>query len=224
MQAEQNTFTEDSEDDSPAQEERLQVFGASLAKLRDEWTRARAASGWDRRVTQDLDQYHMRDAATRMAASMMDSVQQGFPVLARNAAPTRSTVFVGITRQKTNAGEARLSDILLPTDDRNYGIQPTPDPQGSRAMKDESQLIDPATGQPVYVDENGDVVDDPARGKPLTKKQVAIASEQLAKKAAEAMQRTIDDQLVECDYNAEARKVIHEIGRASCRERVSSPV
>ena len=35
----------------------------------------------------------------------------------------RSRVFVGMTRAKTNAWASRLSDMLFPTDDRNWGIR-----------------------------------------------------------------------------------------------------
>lgn len=200
-------------DDSQAVAERtdkLQLLGKTLAATRDDWIRARAATGWDRRASEDLDQYHGIDAANRMSSQMMDSVYQGFPVTTRNANPTRSTVFVGVTRQKTNAAEARLTDILLPTDDKNWGIQPTPDPEGARAMEEDGALIDPATGQPVLFDEEGNVTDDPQIGKPARKKDVALASQRAAAQAAKAMQQEIDDQLVECDYNSELRKMIHD--------------
>lgn len=200
-------------EDSQAVDERadkLQLLGTTLAATRDDWIRARASTGWDRRASEDLDQYHGIDAANRMASQMMDSVYQGFPVTTRNANPTRSTVFVGVTRQKTNAAEARLIDILLPTDDKNWGIQPTPDPEGARAMEEDGQLVDPTTGQPVLFDEEGNVTDDPQLGKPAMKREVALASQRAAAKAAEAMQQEIDDQLVECDYNSELRKMIHD--------------
>lgn len=192
-----------------ARDERLQAFGSSLAATRDKWITARAASGWDKRITQDLDQYHGKDPATRMAASMMESVYQGYPVTVREAAPTRSTVFVGITRQKTNTAEARLADILLPTDDKNWGIQPTPDPECAIALQSDETVIDPITGQPILFDKEGNVTTDPNEGRPAKKKQVAMAVQQLAGKAAEAMQNEIDDQLVECDYNGELRKMLH---------------
>lgn len=195
-------------DDSPAdpgaiaesQNERLQTFGSTLSATRDKWIRARASSGWDKRAQRDIDQYHGLDYAARMAANMMESVEQGFPVTTHHALAHRSTIFVGITRQKTNAGEARLSDIVLPTDDRNWGITPTPDPELARALKDGGALVDPATGAPVAGDD----------GKPLMKKDIAKATQELAKKAAEAMQNEIEDQLNECDYNSEVRKVIHD--------------
>lgn len=193
-----------------AKDERLQSFGSSLSATRDKWIRARAASGWDKRVAAEIDQYHEKDAANRMGANMMDSVEAGYPITTNSAKPNRSTVFVGITRQKTNASEARLSDILLPTDDRNWGIQGTPDPECAQAIEDHDVLIEPSTGKPVLFDAKGNVTLDPAQGKPATKSTVAKASQWIAYKAAQAMQTQIDDQLVECDYNAEVRKMLHD--------------
>lgn len=114
--------------DSEKVAEKLQMFGASLAKRRAEWVRARAAAGHDKRWAEDLDQYNGKDATNRAASQMMTSVEQGFPVTTQNAKPSRSTVFVQVTRQKTNALAAREGDILLPTDERNFGIAPTPVP------------------------------------------------------------------------------------------------
>lgn len=207
-------FPPDQKTDDPVvaavdREERLQSFGATLAGVRDRWIRARAATGWDKRVAADIDRYHSKDAANKMAANMMESVEQGYPVTSHEARPHRSTLFVGITRQKTNAAEARLSDILLPTDDRNWGIQPTPDPEAATAMEDNDTLVDPVTGQQVLVDDDGNVATAEEGGKPLTKKKVAQASQWIATKAALAMQAEIDDQLVEGDYNSEVRKMLH---------------
>lgn len=205
--------TQDNQDPAAAalaQEERLQAFGMSLAATRDKWIRARASTGWDKRVAQDIDQYHGKDAANKMGAHMMESVEQGYPITSRNAKPNRSTVFVGITRQKANAAEARLADILLPTDDRNWGLQPTPDADAARALEDDGMLVDPATGQPVLFDARGNVVTDPQLGQPVPKSKIAQASQWAAYKAAQAMQKEIDDQLVECDYNSEVRKMLHD--------------
>ena len=109
-------------------EEKLQAFGHAMAQQRDEWIRSRYSYGVDKRWLEDEDQYNARDNVNKAASQMMTSVEQGYPVTTQHAKPHRSTVFIGMTRQKTNAAEARLADILLPTDDRNWGIQPTPDP------------------------------------------------------------------------------------------------
>lgn len=180
--------------------DRLQRFGASLAKQRDEWVRARAATGVDKRWAEDLDQYHARDSANRAAAQMMTSVEQGYPVTANGAQATRSTVYISLTRQKTNAAESRLADILLPTDDRNWGIQPTPDHRLSAQMQDERPAIDPASGQPMT----------DRQGQPLRRRDIAAQIQDMARRRAEGMQNRIDDQLTECDYNGELRKMIHD--------------
>lgn len=180
-------------------EERLQAFGHGLAKQRDEWVRDRYSSGVDKRWLEDLDQYNSKDNVNRAASQMMTSVEQGYPVTTQHAKPTRSTVFIGMTRQKTNAAEARVADILLPTDDRNWGIQPTPEPVLMGMTKDDNPALDPRTGQQVIGRD----------GKPARKKDVARAVMELARRKADAMQREIDDQLTECDYNGELRKVIH---------------
>lgn len=182
-------------------QERLQAFGHSLGKQRDEWIRSRYSYGVDKRWLEDEDQYNAKDNVNRAASQMMTSVEQGYPVTTQHAKPHRSTVFIGMTRQKTNAAEARLADILLPTDDRNWGIQPTPQPKVMAMAKDESIAGDKYTGQPMV---------DPATGETLRVKDVAHAAMELARKKAKAMQTEIEDQLVECDYNGELRKVIHD--------------
>jgi hypothetical protein len=108
--------------------ERLQIVSAGLASRRNEWITSRAAQGHDQRWSEDVAQYNGRDYTARLGSQMMDSVQQGYPVTQHGATQTRSTVFVQVTRQKTNAMAARLADVVLPSDDRNFSIAPTPIP------------------------------------------------------------------------------------------------
>jgi hypothetical protein len=182
-------------------EEKLQMFGHSLARQRDEWIRSRYSYGVDKRWIEDEDQYNAKDNVNKAASQMMTSVEQGYPVTTQGARPTRSTVFIGMTRQKTNAAEARVADILLPTDDRNWGIQPTPNPKLMSMSKDNAIAGDKLTGQPMV---------DPNTGEQLRVKDVAHAALELARQKSRAMQNEIADQLTECDYNAELRKVIHD--------------
>ena len=183
------------------QEERLQAFGQTLAKQRDEWIRDRYAYGVDKRWLEDEDQYNSKDNVNRAASQMMTSVEQGYPVTTQQARPHRSTVYIGLTRMKANAAEARLADILLPTDDRNWGIQPTPEPLVMGMVEDARPAIHTDTGAPIT---------DPATGQQMRVKDVARAAMDVARRKADAMQNEIDDQLVECDYNGELRKVIHD--------------
>ena len=181
-------------------EEKLQTFGSNLAQQRDEWIRSRYSYGVDKRWLEDEDQYNAKDNINKAASQMMTSVEQGYPVTTQQAKPHRSTVYIGLTRQKSNAAEARLADILLPTDDRNWGIQPTPKPDLMTMARDTQMAGDKQTGEPLL---------SPDTGEPLRMKDIARAAMDVARKKAEAMQLEIDDQLTECDYNAEVRKVIH---------------
>lgn len=181
-------------------QERLQAFGASMAHQRDDWVRSRYSYGVDKRWLEDMDQYNAKDNIAKQASQMMTSVEQGYPVTTQMAKPHRSTVYIGLTRQKSNAGEARLADILLPTDDRNWGIQPTPKPQLMQMARDGQMAGDKTTGEPLTHPETGD---------PLRMKDIARAAMDVARQKADAMQTEIDDQLTECDYNAEVRKVLH---------------
>ena len=185
-------------------EERLQAFGYNMAQQRDEWVRIRYSYGVDKRWLEDEDQYNAKDNIAKQASQMMTSVEQGYPVTTQMAKPHRSTVYIGLTRQKTNAAEARLADILLPTDDRNWGIQPTPKPDVMVAGRDERMAADRETGQPMM---------HPDTQEPLRMKDLARAAMQVAREKAKAMQTEIDDQLVECDYNSEVRKMLHNAAR-----------
>lgn len=185
-------------------QERLQAFGQSMANQRDDWIRSRYSYGVDKRWIEDEDQYNAKDNIAKQASQMMTSVEQGYPVTTQMAKPHRSTVYIGMTRQKTNAAEARISDILLPTDDRNWGIKPTPKPKLMAMSRDTQMAGDKDTGEPLM---------HPETGQPLAMRDIARASLEIARKKAEAMQLEIEDQLVECDYNGELRKVIHNAAR-----------
>ena len=190
---------EDPEELMRKKAEKLQSFGSSLSGQRDEWIRSRGSYGVDKRWIEDEDQYNGKDNINKAASQMMTSVEQGYPVTTQGAKPHRSTVFIGMTRQKTNAAEARLADILLPTDDRNFGIQPTPSPELMGMSKDNKAAMD-QQGQPVMGED----------GQPARVRDVVRAVLEMANKKAKAMQTEIEDQLVECNYNGELRKVIHD--------------
>jgi len=119
-------------------EDKIEQLGVELARLRDEWITARRSSGVEKRWLHDLDQYHGRDAATKAVATMMEAAEAGYPITNRDHKPQRSTAYTNITRPKTNAAEARLANMLFPSDDRNWGLIPTPDPELSKQAQDEA--------------------------------------------------------------------------------------
>lgn len=109
-----------------------------------------------------------------------------------------SRVFVPITRRICNLVEARLTDLLFPTDDRNFTVESSPVPELADAERLAKQL--------------GDTPVD-AGGVPVPASAVAMGIREMREEAtnrAAGMQRAIDDQLKECNYPGEARKVIRD--------------
>lgn len=106
------------------------------------------------------------------------------------AASGGSKAFVNLTRPKVNTMEARLADILLPTNDTNFGISPTPKPDIRLYAEDLAAIgADPATV-------------------PAAVLQHLI--NRIARQRSEAMHAVIQDQLAECNYVGEIRAVLHD--------------
>ena len=128
-------------------------------------------------------------------------------------AAKKSTLFINQTLPKTNACEARLSDMMFPTDDKNWGIRPTPVPELTQGA---SEAV--AQTEALVAEANEVTKADPAQAVGLAKQaqQVADIAGQLkrrldeAKKRADAMQDEIEDQLIECSYSISAREVIQD--------------
>jgi hypothetical protein len=163
--------------------ERLQVLGTKLFRLAQDQVGKRASI--EQRWLEDLRQYNgLYDPTTE----------------SRLRANKESRIFANVTRAKTNQAEARLYDMLFPTDDRNWGLTPTPVPELQRAIGDARQVPDPATGQPAVTPD----------GQPVTVGAVAQTLLDEAKQRAEAMQEEIDDQLTEALYSTKCRDLIHD--------------
>ncbi|OXE35718.1 MAG: hypothetical protein CGW95_12250 [Phenylobacterium zucineum] len=111
-----------------------------------------------------------------------------------------SRVFVPLTRRLVNLCEARLFDMLFPSDQRFYIIEPTPVPDLDTADRLADQL--PAD-HPIQLPDGPELQ---AGGIQAAIKQVIEEAQQ----RNDAMQREIDDQLAECNYASVARDAIHD--------------
>jgi hypothetical protein len=147
----------------------------------------------EQRWLEDLRQYHGKYEAS-IAKSLEDA--------------KRSTLFINLTRTKTNAMEARLSDMLFPTDEKNWGIGPTPVPELTIAAE---QAAKKAAAASVRVAANPE---DPQsiQGAAVAEQELALVKERMeeARKRARFMEEEIDDHLRECDYSAEGRRIIRD--------------
>ena len=174
--------TEKSEQAERDMAERLRVFGVRLQSKANDQVQRRYSI--DERWLDDLRQFN----------GQYDKV-----TAATLAASGGSKLFVNITRNKVNAAEARLIDILFPTDDRNWGIQPTPVPYLSKIAKDEDPVQN-EDGSPFVTDE----------GVQVEKRDIAQGVLEEARERSNGMQDEIEDQLNETNYNSVNRDMVHD--------------
>ena len=110
-----------------------------------------------------------------------------------------SRVFVPLTRRLVGLVEARLFDMLFPSDERSYVIEPTPVPDLDQVM----DLADKLPPDAMVQMPEGTI---PAGSVKQTIAQMMAEAD----KRCDAMQREIDDQLAESYYGKHARDVIHD--------------
>jgi hypothetical protein len=157
----------------------------------------------EKRWIEDLEQLHGeydRETNTKLAAAK------------------KSQLFINLTRPKTNGCSARIGDMLFPTDDRNWGIRPTPVPElavgAKKIAAEQAKRADQANaalkqGQQQQAEQ---IVSE--SNEQLGKLGIQMKEEmEVAKTACDYMQEEIDDQLRACNYAAAARKVIEDASR-----------
>lgn len=163
-----------------------------FARRRDEWVAYRAKNGVETRWRRSMAMYYGEDDDS--ATSQLERTLRDGP--SRRGAPQtpRSRVVVNIVRPKVDQAVARMCEILLPVDDRNWGIEPTPVPESIAGMVgDPRPLIRP---------------DGTDTG--MSRDAAAQGFMKDMKRKAELMQDEIDDVLSECDYNSHQRQAIFD--------------
>jgi len=155
--------------------ERLSALGVSLQLKADEVVaqRAEIEGNW----MDDLKQFNGEYSDVEKA---------------RLQASGGSMLFANITRPKVNAAEARISDILFPTDDRNWDIRPTPVPEIQDFQESET---------PVGMTPEGNEVQE---------RDVAAGIMEEATIRSKKMRDEMDDQLIEANWASVCREIIHD--------------
>jgi len=208
---EQEGLQEDQESQEEGQESEarkrqvLEGLAFHLLRKRDEAVAFRAASGIENKWRADEEGLEGYDDDYRPSA-VEYAAELAYPPTTQNETPQRSRVVVNIIRGKCELAEGRFSDIMLPTDDKNWGLKETPIPELSEALKD--------TRQAATLD-NKPLVKQGQQGQqqPLTIAEIAEKEKQQAADRMKKMEDVIDDQLNECDYNSELRKIIRNAVR-----------
>ena len=173
-------------------------FVQTLLSKRSEAIAGRAGSGIEEEWTEDEEHYQGIDDANRAYQNANQLFRSRKAALIGTApvnhGPSRSVVFLNITRPYTDAASARVADMLLPTDDRAWEIKPTPLP---RLSTSQLTMLAQSMG-----------MSDPAEA------QAQIEANQAkAKQAASKMQQAIEDPLIESNWHGEVRQVIEDAAR-----------
>lgn len=189
----------------------------TLKSLRDKAIEGRRSSGIEAIWLEDEEYYEGIDDANRGQKALKPTSPDGNIRLMRSQASstTRSTVFVELTRPYVDAASARVADMLLPTDDRNWSLVPTPIPDLVAGLKDDTPIGDPQ-GQPIMVPGQvppGAPPDTPPPERMATMADKAKLLIREAKESCEKAQQRIDDWLTECDYLDHCRSVIDDAAR-----------
>lgn len=186
--------------------ERLDTLSMLVSRKKDEAVSGRGASGIETIWREDDESYEGFDDANRSESHFIKG--QTLTSGLRTRAPhtgMRSTMFLNITRPYVDAAAARVSDMLLPTDDRSFEFKPEPVPELTKKKDDATPAMD-KSGRPLMKEtEQGPV--------PATHGDIAKEAMEIAKKSSESAQTRVDDWLVECGYHAEKRKAIHDCAK-----------
>lgn len=190
---------------------KVAMLGQALVKTRDDAVSARQSSGIEQDWDDDDEAYEGIDDANRDMVSMGKPTSPNGGSIGSPVKDIRSRVFLNITRPYTDAAAAKIADMLLPTDEENFSIRPTPIPELEAYKGDKTQIISPQTLNPmVKTVENQDGTQETSAF------TVDDKIEETKRKADEAVKKAktrILDWHVESGYNDEFRKTVESAAR-----------
>jgi hypothetical protein len=176
------------------QEARKAALHAVVTRRRTEAVNARQASGIEQVWREDEDQYEGYDELNR--PNRLVAISQTGQATASKK-PGRSTVFLNITAPKTDSAEARLTEMLLPTDDKPWAFEPTPVPDLMKAIEGNDQT-------PVQLVGGGMT--------PAAEAAKAVMAK--AQAACDEHEKWVEDHFIEGRVYTELRRVIRDAARA----------
>lgn len=192
------TFTE-----TPA-DELLAPLASRLCTDRDEAVKERKSSGIEEIWSKAREQYAGIDEVNRdrmspigEKADTLDGPIRLTSPMGKNREEARSTVFINITRPYTNAGTARVADILLPTGKMPWDLQLSP-------VSDVQILKSALADYPAEVQQLAQMLPEFA--------QQLGQNDESARASMTVARDVIKDWLKECDWLSGIRKLIGEAG------------
>ena len=221
-----------------ARAEQLSGLSQDIAEKRSDAINARESSGIEKVWMQCEEAYLGIDDANRhefSGAQWAKPSSMTGPLTRESYAgdDTHSNAVPRLTSRYVDTGVAKLGEILLPIDDKAFSFVPTPDPEMVLMLDSMAPLFHPETGQPVMKgapNQPGQpaLPVQPMPGQPMppdmagqgmppqqqaTEADLAQAVNDKATDCAKKAEKRVYDWMVESNYPAEMRKVIHDGGR-----------
>jgi hypothetical protein len=205
---------------------KLDAFGNSLAKSRSKNIGYRQQSGIEEIWREDQDFFEGVDDLNRGDERLLHNSKppaSGGSARGKKQGRGQSRVFPNITAPFCEAAAAHMSDILLPTEDRPWSLEPTPIPELWEKAKEYSQTNPKeaeADSQRGFLSRVQDRLFNPGRNeseerdanlqdqRPDMTPEEAFKQVELAKAVGEATETRVWDWHVDCQFNAQNRKVI----------------
>lgn len=201
-----NETTEMTPEEKDAQEARLESLARTLLAKRSEAIEHRAASGIEKHWREWQRAFDGVDGTVGKDGMLDFATGEAWLPNLKNQ-QRRSKVIVNIIRGKCETAEGRFSEIQLPSDDRNWGLLNTKVPQSVSKPSVVAGLV----SQPQQPPEDPMAQDPQVPPKPPVDQAKSIKDD--LEKRRSGMEEEIDDQLSECGFNGESRKVIRSAVR-----------
>lgn len=223
------------------EQSRLDDLAAAIVSKKDDAIKARKESGIEEVWRKAEEAYIGIDDANRheyQNARWAKPTSMEGPVTTETSKQdnTKSTLYVPLTARYVDAGSAKLSEILLPADDKPFSFEPTPVPeliQAKEVLRNAMQEImrnggdapaaaAVATPQPSPQIPGGAMAPMPGQMNPMAAavqgamppsvdQAKSIVDQAISK--AKAAEKRIHDWLTECNYRGSMRKIIFDSSR-----------
>lgn len=215
-----NMHPDNVESENPEEVLRLSILsslGLTLAGKRQDAISGRASSGIESEWQHDEEFYQGYDDANRheFVNTASKPTESGTTSkVEEDKKDAGSTVFPNITQPYVDAVSARVGDMLLPTDDRNYALKHTPIPEMLPGAFEQPPAAVPALPAPSA---QPGMPEQPAPEPVKTEMQLAVEAftkmKAEAARKAEKAENHIDDWLQEAQYHSEMRKAIDDAAK-----------
>lgn len=201
----------------------LEKLSMALSHKRSDAIKGRKESGIEEEWLEDDEHYEGIDDINRHELKAWRTKPMGRSYVGGEE-PSGSTIFFNITRPYVDAADARVGDMLLPSNEKGWSFRPTPLPELTKIANGEiprgiEEQIDGAFQQQLDAgsfSESEDPVEEAAQRAVKTREDLkGQVREELkqAKEKADKAEKQIEDWHVECNFQAEMRLVIADAAK-----------